>query len=298
MSKPRAFIVGCGYVGRRLARELKSRYQMLALVSSQSSLRTLRSEGIDGVVVDLDKARAGDLSPVWIKQAVVFYLAPPPQTGESDLRLDRFFQLVTAKPDVFIYISTTGVYGDTGGQVVDEATPVEPITERARRRVSAEHMTRVWCTENEVRRVVLRVPGIYGPYRLPLDRLRQGEPVILQGESGISNHIQVDDLVQVCLAAASNSAVRGIFNVSDGNSYTTTEYFELVAKLAGLPLPQQISLDEARLSLSAERMSFLDESRRISNRRMLQELGVSLKYADLAAGIRASLEEENAKRGA
>jgi nucleoside-diphosphate-sugar epimerase len=296
VNKPRAFIVGCGYVGRRLARELKAHYHVLALVSSQSSLKWLRSDGIDGVVVDLDKARAGDLSPVWIKQAVVFYLAPPPQSGESDIRLDRFFQLVTAKPSAFIYMSTTGVYGDTGGAVVDETTPVDPITDRARRRVSAEHMTRVWCTENEVRRIVLRVPGIYGPYRLPLDRLRQAEPVIVPSEAGISNHIHVDDLVQVCIAAANNNEARGILNVSDGNSHTATEYFELVATLAGLPSPPRIPLDEARLSLSPERMSFLDESRRVSNRRMLNELGVHLKYTDLAAGIRASMEEESATR--
>ena len=293
VTKQKAFIVGCGYVGRRLARELKPRYQMLGLVSSLASLKGLRSEGIDGVVLDLDKARVADLSPVWLKDAIVFYLAPPPKTGESDTRLDRFFQLVTAKPRAFVYMSTTGVYGDSGGTVVDESTPVNPITERARRRVSAEHMTRVWCTENEVRRVVLRVPGIYGPHRLPLDRLRRREPVVLRSESGISNHIHVDDLVQVCAAAASNEEIRGVFNVSDGNALTATEYYELVATLSGLPLPPQIPLDEARLSLPAERMSFLDESRRVSNRRMLQELGVRLKYENLAEGIRASLEEES-----
>jgi nucleoside-diphosphate-sugar epimerase len=296
VNKHRAFVVGCGYVGRRLALALKPRYQVLALVSSPSSLKRLRREGIDGVVVDLDKARAGDLSPAWLKQTVVFYLAPPPATGESDTRLDHFFQLATTKPNAFIYMSTTGVYGDTEGAIVDEATPLNPLTERARRRLSAEHMTRVWCTENEVRRVVLRVPGIYGPYRLPLERLRRGEPVIRASEAGISNHMHVDDLVQVCVAAANDAEVRGIFNVSDGNAHTTTEYFELVAQLAGLPPPTQIPLDEARLTLSAERMSFLDESRRVSNRRLLQELRVKLKYADLAAGIRASLEEEAASR--
>jgi nucleoside-diphosphate-sugar epimerase len=297
VTKPRAFIVGCGYVGRRLARELKDRYQVLGLVSSQASLKGLRSDGVDGVIVDLDKARAGDLAPVWFKQAIVFYLAPPPKSGESDTRLDRFFQLATAKPKALLYMSTTGVYGDTNGTVVDEATPVNPITERARRRVSAEHMTRVWCTENEVRRVVLRVPGIYGPFRLPLDRIRNAEPVILHSESGITNHIHVDDLVQTCIAAVSDEQIRGVFNVSDGNSYTATQYYELVATLAGLPAPPQISLDEARLCLPPERMSFLDESRRVSNRRMLQELGVKLRYADLAQGIRASLEEEAAARG-
>jgi nucleoside-diphosphate-sugar epimerase len=186
-------------------------------------------------------------------------------------------------------MSTTGVYGDTGGDWVDESSPLRPRTDRARRRVSAEEMTRVWCNERRVRRVVLRVPGIYGPGRLPIERLQRSEPVIRTQEAGISNRIHVDDLVEACLLAISNQEARGVYNVTDGNSLSSTEFTQLVARIAGLPSPPQVSLEEAQLTFSPERLSFVNESRRVSNDRMLKHLGLKLRYGDLEAGIRNSL---------
>ena len=104
--------------------------------------------------------------------------------------------------------------------------------------------------------------------------------------------MHVDDLVQACLAAALNPQVRGIYNVSDGNSCNMTEFLRLVAALAELPMPPEIPMDEAQLSYSPEFLSYLDESRRIDNTRMRTELGVQLRYADLQQGITASLAEQ------
>lgn len=287
-----ALIVGCGYVGKHLAKALQPAHRVTGTVRSDASRQTLQALNIQSVVLDLDKPHSHESLPRELTEhAALFYLAPPPPQGLSDTRLDRFLPMVQFMPDVFVYISTTGVYGDADGGQVDETTKVNPQTQRAERRVSAEDMTRVWCTENQVRRVVLRVPGIYGPDRLPLERLRKGEPVIALSEAGITNRIHVDDLVGACLAAERNTEARGVYNVTDGNSMSGTEFTLHVATLANLPEPPQISMDEARLVLSAERMSFLDESRRVSNRRMLHELGVKLKYADIDDGIRASLPE-------
>jgi len=286
-------IVGCGYVGKRLAQALRATCAVHALVRSERSRNSLQSMNVPGSMLDLDRPQTGALPDELIEQSALFYLAPPPPHGLSDTRLDRFLRLISATPCVFVYIGTTGVYGNTDGAEVDETTRVNPQTQRAERRVSAEDMTRVWCTENQVRRVVLRVPGIYGPGRLPLERLQRGEPVIALAEAGITNRIHVDDLVAACIAAAGNVEARGIYNVTDGNSISGTEFTLRVAQLAGLPAPPQISMDEARLVLSPERMSFLDESRRIRNRRMLQDLGVQLKYANIDDGIRASLATES-----
>src|SRR5690606_29261272 len=144
-----------------------------ALVRTAHSASMLAAEGFRTATLDLDRIRAGASVPERLEQESIVYLVPPPAFGESDLRLDRFLQLATVPPRAFIYVSTTGVYGDTQGAGVDESTPVRPLTDRARRRVSAEEMTRVWCSERRVRRIVLRVPGIYGPGRLPIERLKQ-----------------------------------------------------------------------------------------------------------------------------
>ena len=108
-------------------------------------------------------------------------------------------------------------------------------------------------------------------------------------EAGINNRIHVDDLVEACARAIANPDARGVYNVTDGRPLSSTAFINLVAKVAGLPAPPQVSMEEAQLTFSPERLSFLNESRRVSNERMLKHLGVVLKYADVEAGIRASL---------
>ncbi|MET0534420.1 MAG: SDR family oxidoreductase [Steroidobacter sp.] len=290
-ARPHILIAGCGYVGQRLASRLRDRFEVTALVRTTEKVTVLERQGIKTLSIDLDRPRVGSSIPERLDQEAIVYLTPPPGAGESDLRLDRFLHLTIVPPKAFVYMSTTGVYGDTDGGFVDESTPVQPRTERARRRVSAEEMTRVWCNERRVRRVVLRVPGIYGPGRLPLDRLQQREPVICPEDAGITNRIHVEDLVTACEQAVLNKEARGVYNVTDGNSISSTAFIDTVAKLTGLPQPPRVSMEEAQLTFSPERLSFLNESRRVGNERMLRHLGVALKYPDIEAGIRASLSQ-------
>lgn len=285
-----ALIIGCGYVGKRLAARLAPT-PTTAIVSSDTSARALAHDGINAAALDLDTLRRGHPLLAQLDDTTLFYLAPPPAEGESDTRINRFLEYSSGQPAALIYMSTTGVYGNTDGALVDESTPVNPATQRAQRRVSAEEITRIWCVERQVRRVILRVPGIYGPQRLPLERLRRGEPVVQEEDAGYANHIHVDDLVEACLRAALNRDARGVYNVTDGNHLTSTAFTRMVAAAAGLPMPRQISMDEAQLTFTPLRLSFLNESRRVSNQRLLKHLGMKLKYADVAAGISASLGE-------
>ena len=185
-------------------------------------------------------------------------------------------------------LSTTGVYGDTGGAPVDEASPASPREDRSRRRLDAEGQVARWCGERGVRWVVLRVPAIYGPERLPLDRLRLGEPVLRDEDSGPGNRIHVDDLVAACLAAL-EGPVDGVVNVTDGCPESMAAFSRRVAGLAGLPLPPEVSWHDAQDLLSPGLLAFLRESREVRNDRMLREL--NLVPMAPGAGIRASLEE-------
>lgn len=139
--------------------------------------------------------------------------------------------------------------------------------------------------------MILRVAGIYGPGRLPLDRLRRGEPIVRPEETGVGTRVHVDDLVSTCVAVIDCPAASGIYNVCDGVHLAMADYFALVARVAGLPAPPLISMDEARQRLSPALLSYLDESRRVRNDRLLRELGLELTYPDPEAGIRASLGE-------
>ena len=289
-SKSRVLIVGCGYVGRRLARVVRDAYDVVGIVRTQASCDELGAERISAFAIDFDDASASwPDSIAQVSNTILFYCAPPPNEGLSDTRLDRFLRRIVGAPSVFVYMSTTGVYGNCDGAEVDESTPVNPQTDRAQRRMSGEHMTRIWCNENQVRRVVLRVPGIYGPGRIALARLQRREPFIRVSEAGVSNRIHVDDLVAACVAVAQNERARGVYNITDGNSMSSTEFMRRVAAIANLPVPVEITREEARHVMSAERLSFLDESRRVSNRRLVVDLGFRVRYSDVNAGIAASL---------
>ena len=215
---------------------------------------------------------------------------PPPATGTEDLRLARFLDLLgPARPEVLLYLSTTGVYGDTGGAAVDEGSPVAPQEDRSRQRLDAEQRVARWCSERGVRWVVFRVPAIYGPHRLPLERLSCGEPVLRAEDSGPGNRIQVDDLVEACLAALDRPVV-GVFNLTDGCPESLATFTARVAELAGLSAPPQVGWAEAQEVLSPGLLAFLRESRLVTTRRAL-ELGWTPRYGNPSEGIRASLRE-------
>src|SRR5689334_5690400 len=125
MSRRHVLIAGCGYVGQRLVRRLQQQYDVLGLVRSAARVDELERLGIRALAIDLDRVRAGAKLPERLDHEAIVYLTPPPVLGESDLRLDRFLQLATVPPLTFVYMSTTGVYGDTGGAIVDESSSVQ-----------------------------------------------------------------------------------------------------------------------------------------------------------------------------
>jgi nucleoside-diphosphate-sugar epimerase len=288
-------IVGCGYVGLRLARRESARRPLLALVRSGTSEAALQAAGVHALRIDLD----ADADPALrsalagaADHAAVVYLAPPPDTGTTDPRLEALLaQIEGATPAVFVYISTTGVYGDAGGALVDEDSPTLPANDRGRRRVAAESSTQAWCATRGARCVILRVPGIYGPGRLPLERLQRREPALREDEAGPGNRIHVDDLVAAIVAAVDRPSAHGVFNVTDGDHASTTAYLQLTAAAAGIEAPVLISKAEARGKIPAGMLSFLLESRRVDNRRMLAGLGLQLQYPTLQSGVLASLAE-------
>jgi nucleoside-diphosphate-sugar epimerase len=237
--------------------------------------------------VDLDRP---DVNAAWAAGFDdVYYFAPPPPQGERDLRMRAFLRAMGKRlpPRRIVYISTSAVYGDCQGAWITESRAVNPATARGRRRLDAEQQLTVECEAQGIEWVVLRVPGIYGPGKLPLARLREGTPVLREQDAPYTNRIHADDLASICVAAMNSPHANTVYNVSDGHPSNMTDYFFRVADAAGLPRPPTVSRNEAQQVLSAGMLSFLNDSRRMSNTRMLAELGVDLQYPDLDAGLRA-----------
>jgi nucleoside-diphosphate-sugar epimerase len=280
-------IVGCGDIGVRVARLVQQDARSVCgLARKEAGAERLRAFGVNPVMGNLDDPASLTALPVAGK--LVFYFAPPPGGGPFDTRMRNFCQAVDPErlPARVVYMSTSGVYGDCGGEWVTEETPVNPQTSRAQRRLDAENTLLEWGQNHAVPVAILRVTGIYGPGRLPLARIQQGHPVLREEESPPTNRIHADDLAMICLLAAEKAAHGDIFNVSDGHPGTMTGYFNAISDLLGLPRLPQVNMEEAKRVMNPMMLSYLTETRRMDNRKLIEQLGVTLKYPDLDSGLK------------
>lgn len=278
-------ILGCGYIGRRVARPyLDQGETLLGVVRNPESQAALARDGIPARALDLTSASLEELP---LAGERIFHFAPPTGNGVEDPGTRRLVSAFakTGHPRRILYISTTGVYGDCDGDWVDETRPPCPGVDRARRRWDAEQILRGWSDSSGGELVILRVAGIYGGGRLPLERIRRALPLVRKEEAPFSNRIHAEDLVQICIAAMERGPGGALYNVCDGNPSTMTDYFFQVADRAGLPHPPVISLGDAEDRLSPGMVSYMRESRRLSNRKLLEELGVELRFPTLEAGL-------------
>lgn len=286
----KVFISGFGDIGQRVAaRHLQRHDQVFALVRSQEKAAALKTSSIQPVVGDLDDVAS--LVDLPTKNSVLYHFAPPPSSGQTDPRLANLLSAVRVQlPKKVVLISTTAVYGDCQGQWINEDTPVQPQSDRGKRRLHGEQQLLAWGEQTGVSVVILRVGGIYGPHRLPVQRLKQGLPVLKEALSPFTNRIHEDDLAMICVAAADKAPDRSIYNVSDGKPGTMSRYFKDIASALDLPHPPEVDMEEAKQVLSAGMLSYLQESRRIDNRKLIMELGVQLQYEDFATGLAACVE--------
>ena len=284
-------IVGSGDVARRILPHLTGRYQVFALLRNAARAADWRRAGAQTLLADLDDA--GSLGRIAGLADVVLHLAPPPNQGSSDTRTKHLLAALSkgkSLPRCLIYVSTTGVYGDCGGAVIDETRNLNAESPRASRRVDAEQQLRTWGARNRIRVCILRAPGIYAADRLPLERLEKGLPALAAADDVFTNHIHAADLAAACVAAMRHGQANRSYNVVDDSDLKMADYFDQVAAAFALPNPPRLTREAASAALSPMQMSFMRESRRIGNRRIKQELKLRLAFPTVAAGIAAALK--------
>ena len=285
----RILIVGSGDVARRALPWLLRRFRVFALVRQPEAAVELRALGAVPVVGDLDDRQS--LRRLAGIADAVLHFAPPPQTGHGDPRMARLLATLAGRsslPQGVVYISTTGVYGDCAGGRVDETRPCRAQTARGRRRVDAERRLRAFGRRNQVRVALLRAPGIYAGDRLPLERLRRGDPVLAADEDVHTNHIHAEDLARIACLALFRAGPGRAYNASDDSGLRMGEYFDAVAERFGLARPPRMARAEIVHHLSPLTLSFMSESRRLDNRRLKRELRLRLRYPTVADGLRAA----------
>ena len=346
--RQRLLIIGCGDVGQRVVRQLHHGWQVIGVARSDETLQKIRTAGALAMQADdahrlarwathilhaaPPASRDGEvtdrLTRGWL-QALARARGQRASTTSRPGRAHRLggrsmgTLLAVPAPATqvrsrsqhapaprLVYLSTTGVYGDRGGAFTRESDTLQPLTDRARRRVDAERQVRFGIHRPDgsnagsrrlqqppLPALVLRVPGIYAADRLPVERLRQQVPALIPADDVITNHIHADDLARIARTALLRGPRQRVINAVDDSQMTLGDYLDQVADRLGLPRPPRHSRAELTRTLSEVRMSFMRESRRLDTRRLKRELRVRLQWPTVADFLaRAPIDVEGTPR--
>jgi nucleoside-diphosphate-sugar epimerase len=285
----RLFCFGFGMTAAALAERLKPNgWRIAGTARTREKVKDLTAQGIEAYQFEAPMPHA---ATALAGSTHVLVSAPPTVGGDPALTHHvHDLSALSPRPQWLGYLSTTGVYGDHQGDWVDEATPTAPSTERAKRRIAAEHAWTAWGVAVNVPVHIFRLAGIYGPGQNQLVSLRQGKARRIVKSGQIFSRIHVEDIAAVLEASIAKPNPGAIYNVCDDEPAPPHEVIEYAAKLLGLDPPPAETFEEAARSLSDMALSFYTDSKRVKNDRIKRELGVSLRYPTYREGLKALLQ--------
>lgn len=277
-ARRRYLLVGAGDIARRVLPLLCPQAEVFALVRRDSQAAWWRAQGVRPIQADLSQRTSLTRCT---GMDVILHFAPPPASGNHDTYTRNLLAALGKSPILprdWVYISTSGVYGDYAGAYIDETARVQPASARACRRLDAEQQLRTFARRRGIRLCILRVPGIYAQERSPLARIQAQVPAILAAEDSFSNHIHADDLAASVIATLRWGKPGRVYHVCDDAQWKMGEWFDVVADAAGIARVPRLPRAEVKQRVSPMLWSFLAESRRLSNQRLKQELHYQLHY--------------------
>ena len=292
MGEPRLFCFGLGYAARVLAAALMGEGWTVAGTCRDEATRAdLAADGIDAFLFDRD--RPLDDAGTALGGATHLLSSVPPD-AEGDPVLARHAGAIAAMEGLAWagYLSSTGVYGDTGGAPVDETAAVNPTSERGRRRAEAEEG---WLDLRRAAGVpvhVFRLSGIYGPGRSALDTVRAGQARRIDKPGHLFARVHVDDIAAVLRASMARPGPGAVYNVCDDEPAPAADVVAFACELLGVDAPPLVPFHQAAGEMSPMALSFWRDNRRVDNSRIKGELGVRMKFPDYRAGLRAVLAAE------
>jgi nucleoside-diphosphate-sugar epimerase len=271
------FIFGAGYTAGFLSKKLTEQgWTVYGTTRRQERFDEIAKSGAHPLLID-DPSVSVRLSSC----SHVLISAGPSENGDPTLNHYRSV-FVSNRFDWVGYLSTTGVYGGTEGEWVDEDTPLHPKTIRGQQRKLAEE---AWSEVRNLPLHVFRLAGIYGPGRGPFSKVKSGKALRIIKKDQVFSRIHVEDIVQILCASIAAGTDNGIYNVCDDYPAPPQDVIGYAAELLSLPIPPAIAFEDANLSPMGK--SFYAENKRVTNARIKSELGVTLKYPDYKAGLDA-----------
>ncbi len=277
--------LGHGYSARALAAlVLPLGWRVIGTTRSAEKRAMLDASGITAILWDKATVEAA------LGQAThVLMSAAPDAEGDPALRLiGPALAERAAELDWAGYLSTTGVYGDSKGAWVDESMPLTGATRRGRARIAAEAD---WRAVPDLPLHIFRLAGIYGPGRGPFEKIRNGTARRIIKPGQVFSRIHVADIATVLKASIDRPNPGAAYNVCDGDPAPPQDVLAFAAELLGMPPPPEVDFETAEMSPMAR--SFYAESKRVSNARLHEELGVTLAYPDYRSGLTAMLGDES-----
>ncbi len=289
----RRLIVGCGYLGARLARRFLEQGDVIFGLSRRPERAGVSHENWHPLAGDVSQPET--LPPLPEVETVVYAVSYRPGCGASREALYRNGPLAIAErlpqvPQVFAYLGSTGVYGDHGGRPVDEWAECRPLRASAAAMWAGEHALQ--ASRVGERLLVFRLAGLYGPGRLPLvDRLRRGEPLPTDPDAML-NLVHVDDAARLIAAGCDRLTPPGVYNVADGRPVSRREFYSDLAERMGLPSPRFAPPE--RDAAAGRRAKGHLGAKRIVADKILRELGIALMYPNYQEALRRIVEAETA----
>lgn len=277
-------ILGCGYTGLQLAKRLMQDSITVHVTNRSGSVPGLRSFPFIH-----SPTEAPVLPPSVAYQGVTHILStiPPDGQGNDPVGLHLLSTLENLSLKWFGYLSTTGVYGDSQGAWVDETSPLNPQSVRSQNRVKAETL----FLQSSLPTHIFRLPGIYGPGRSILDRLKAGTARHILKPGHVFSRIHVDDIVQTLYQSMQQPQPGSIYNVTDDLPSEPSTLIEEGSQLLGITPPLAIAYEAAQMNPMAQ--SFWQECRRVSNLKIKTDLGIKLLYPSYREGLRSIWKLEN-----
>jgi len=276
----KVLVLGCGYTGKRLAERLRAENISVHVTNRKGTVSASQLIAFP-FVHTVNEVPKLPLVSAYAGVTHVVSTIPPDAQGHDPVVLHLLSTLETLSLQWFGYLSTTGVYGDSQGEWVDETSPVRAQSVRSQNRVNAETQ----FLQSALPTHIFRLPGIYGPGRSILDRLRMGTARHILKPGHVFSRIHVDDIVQTLWQSMQQPQPGSIYNIADDLPAEPRALILAGAELLGITPPAAIPYESAQMSPMAQ--SFWQECRRVSNLKIKTDLGIHLLYPSYREGLRS-----------
>lgn len=291
--KKKLFCYGYGYVAKHLVKALQERdegWDFTVTTTYLDKLKKIRETGVRAYLFS-DKRHFND--PLFAMDGATHVLISIPPHDDGDVVFKAHARELLQIPTIewIGYLSSTGVYGNRDGEWVDETSEIRPTSKRGSKRAKAETQ---WLKLRRIAGIpinIFRLAGIYGVGRSAIDSARAGHSKRVHKEGHAFNRVHVDDITQVLIATMDKHITGDIYNISDDNPTGSDELIEYACKLLGQMPPPLLSYDND-LDMSPMARSFYKDNKRVSNQKIKDKLGVTLKYPDYKSGLDNIFEKE------